>query len=178
MDKQIIEILGRDRLLDELLRARLEVAFPCIDRGIDLIAYIDDPDLGSFIARPIQMKAARDSCFGLDKKYKKISGLIIAYVWFLSCSTKSKTYAMSYAEALSIAEIMGWTKTDSWLNKDSYVNTHPGKKLLNLLEPFEMDSKKWKQNFLSESGKRLAELGGTEKELVQASRRKTSLKKK
>ncbi|MGD0516235.1 MAG: hypothetical protein ABSA26_01755 [Thermoguttaceae bacterium] len=34
------------------------------------------------------------------------------------------------------------------------------------------------EKLLSESSKRLAELGGTEKELVQVSRRKSSLKKK
>ena len=39
MDTQMIEIMGRNRLIDELLRAGLEVALPLRDRGIDLIAY-------------------------------------------------------------------------------------------------------------------------------------------
>ena len=41
MDTQTIEILGRNRLVNELLVAGLEVAIPLRDRDIDLIAYID-----------------------------------------------------------------------------------------------------------------------------------------
>ena len=59
MDTQVIEILGRNRLVDELLLAGLEVALPERDRGIDLIAYVDLVDsAASFAAVPIQMKAA------------------------------------------------------------------------------------------------------------------------
>lgn len=44
VDSQVVELLGRNRLIDELLRAGLEVAVPERDRGIDLIAYLDlDP---------------------------------------------------------------------------------------------------------------------------------------
>jgi hypothetical protein len=39
MEPQIVEILGRNRLIDELLRAGLEVATPERDRGIDLLVY-------------------------------------------------------------------------------------------------------------------------------------------
>ena len=41
VDSQVIELLGRNRLVSELLRAGLEVAIPARDRGIDLIAYLD-----------------------------------------------------------------------------------------------------------------------------------------
>ena len=39
VDSQLIEIIGRNRLINELLRGGLEVATPLRDRGIDLIAY-------------------------------------------------------------------------------------------------------------------------------------------
>lgn len=49
-----IEILGRNRLVDELLVAGLEVALPLRDRGIDLIAYVDLAAVASrFAAVPI-----------------------------------------------------------------------------------------------------------------------------
>ncbi len=82
MDAQQIELLGRTRLMSELLEADLEVAVPARDRGVDLIAYAD---LGSrvknFVAVPIQMKAFSTSGFGINKKYEKVSNLLLAYVW-------------------------------------------------------------------------------------------------
>jgi len=54
MDSQTIEILGRNRLVDELLVAGLEVATLLRDRGIDLIAYVDlAADASKFAAVPI-----------------------------------------------------------------------------------------------------------------------------
>jgi len=38
---QIVEFLGRQRLIAELIRDGLEVALPTRDRGVDLIAYAD-----------------------------------------------------------------------------------------------------------------------------------------
>jgi len=47
---QVIELLGRNRLTDELLGAVLEVAIPERDQGVDLIAYLDlDPETGPFV---------------------------------------------------------------------------------------------------------------------------------
>lgn len=40
-DSQVVELLGRNRLIEELLLAGLEVALPLRDRRIDLIAYAD-----------------------------------------------------------------------------------------------------------------------------------------
>ena len=61
MDSQTIEILGRNRLVDELLVAGLEVATLLRDRGIDLIAYVDlAADASKFAAVPISMKAASE----------------------------------------------------------------------------------------------------------------------
>ena len=66
MDTQTIEILGRNRLVDELLVAGLEVAMPLRDRDIDLIAYVDlAVDALKFAAVPIQMKAASKVRFQL-----------------------------------------------------------------------------------------------------------------
>ena len=55
-DTQKIEIIGRNRLINELLAADLEVAQPLRDRGIDLIAYLDiDDAIDRFVAFPIQL---------------------------------------------------------------------------------------------------------------------------
>lgn len=142
-ESQIVEVLGRNRLTDELLRAGLEVARPVRDRGIDLIAYADlSSSVPSFIARPVQMKAASVAGFGLDRKYEKFPNLLIAYVWRLAQPDAAVTYALSYAEAFQVAETMGYTATESW-RRGTYVNTSPGAKLQRLLDPFKMTGAKW-----------------------------------
>lgn len=41
LDTQVVELMGRHRLMNELLRDGLEVAAPVRDRGVDVIAYAD-----------------------------------------------------------------------------------------------------------------------------------------
>ncbi|MEX2121148.1 MAG: hypothetical protein WD847_16265 [Pirellulales bacterium] len=73
-DTQLIELLGRNRLIDDLLRAGLEVALPARDRGIDLIAYADlRTSVDAFVARPIQMKAASSRSFSVDVKWGRFA---------------------------------------------------------------------------------------------------------
>ncbi len=145
MDTQTIEILGRNRLVGELLAAGLEVAIPLRDRGIDLIAYVDLAAKASkFAAVPIQMKATSARAFSLDTKYAKISNLVIAYVWGLQAPEHSQCFALTYSEAVEIADTMKWTTTASWA-KGSYSTSAPSKKLCELLAPFKMSSDSWRK---------------------------------
>jgi hypothetical protein len=115
LDSQVVELLGRQRLIAELLRDGLEVAVPVRDRGVDLIAYADlSQQVARFASRPIQMKASTTSAFGVDQKYGKIVDLILAFVWNLDNTNPAATYALPYAEAVQVAAEMGWTKTASW----------------------------------------------------------------
>ena len=70
LDKQVVEVFGRNRLVEALLAEGVEVAIPARDNGIDLVAYFSSaPRSGNFVAVPIQMKAASVKSFVLDKKY-------------------------------------------------------------------------------------------------------------
>lgn len=143
MDSQTTELLGRNRLISELLRAGLEVALPARDRGVDLIAYADLlSKVSSFAAIPIQMKAASKRSFAVDKKYAKISNLVLAHVWHLDEPDQAVTYALRYPEAVAIAEAMGWTRTASWV-RGGYSTTNPSKRLCKLLEPYRMSESAW-----------------------------------
>lgn len=143
LDTQTIELLGRNRLVSELLMAGLEVGLPTRDRGVDLIAYVDlSAKVSSFVAAPIQMKAASSRSFSVDKKYAKISNLILAHVWHLGIPDQAVTFALSYSEAVVVAEAMKWTETASW-DRGGYCTTNPSKKLLTLLEPYRMTPEKW-----------------------------------
>lgn len=143
MDAQLIELVGRQRLITELLQADLEVALPMRDRGIDLIVYADLLVSG-FKAVPVQMKAASTSCFAVDQKYSKFPNLLLAYVWYLDTPEQAVTYALTYAEAVSVAEQMGYTATMSW-QSGIYTTTRPSRRLLQLLEPYRMSSDAWRR---------------------------------
>jgi hypothetical protein len=83
-DSQVVELLGRNRLVSELLSAGLEVALPMRDRGIDLIAFADlRTKVKRFIACPIQMKAASEAAFSVQRKYSRIRNLLLTYVWYV-----------------------------------------------------------------------------------------------
>jgi hypothetical protein len=143
LDSQVIELLGHNRLTDEILRSGLEVAHPARDRGVDLIAYADlETHAQTFVARPIQMKAASFQSFSIDQKYSKFPNLLIAFVWNLAAGSETVTFAMSHAEALRIGDAMGYTLTDSW-QRGSYATTNPSARLRELLEPYRMTSACW-----------------------------------
>jgi len=150
-DKQVIEILGRNRLVDELLRAGLEVALPLRDRGVDLIAYADRGDgVAAFSAKPIQMKAASCESFSIDLKYKKFSDMILAFVWSVSTG-EPRTYALTYEEAFGVAEQMGFTKTPSW-EAGRYSCSSISSGLRSLLEAHKMTPDKWWQKITGNPG--------------------------
>ena len=146
MDTQTIEILGRNRLVNELLVAGLEVAMPLRDRGIDLIAYVDlAAAVSKFAAVPIQMKAATTRAFSIDRKYSKISNLILVYVWGLRSPEHAESFALTYPEALTIAKALKWTKTISWKENGKYSTSHPSKELCELLAPYKMSPDAWRK---------------------------------
>lgn len=143
-DAQQVEILGRNRLVNELLHAGIEVAVPARDRGIDLIAYIDrDENLGVFSAVPIQMKASSLRSFSVDEKYSKFPNLLIVFMWNLAIAESPITFAMPYSEAYKIAEEMGWATTQAWRNEKRYSTNNPSGNLCAMLEPHRMTSEKW-----------------------------------
>jgi hypothetical protein len=142
-DTQVVELLGRNRLIEELLVAGLEVSLPIRDRGVDVVAYADlGEQVETFRAYPIQLKAASKRCFVVDRKYAKFANLILTYVWNLEQPRDAVTYALTYPEAACVAENVGWTKTPSW-KRGGYSTSNPSRKLVSLLEPYRMSSDRW-----------------------------------
>ena len=152
-DSQITEIKGRNWLINELLNARLEVAAPIRDHGIDLIAYKDldvDADrepshVARFAARPLQLKAATGEGFSIDKKFARFPDLLLVYVWHVDDPAHTLSYVLSYSDVFAIAEVMGWTATESWRVHGAYTTTAPSKALIDLLEPFKSSKERWWQ---------------------------------
>ena len=121
---------------------------PLRDRGIDLIAYEDTGEgVRAFSARPIQMKAASDERFNVDRKvdrkYEAFPGLIVAFVWNAGDPARMATYALTYAELIAVGDAMGYTRTPSW-EDGRYACTSISSKLRALLEAHRMTPAKWR----------------------------------
>jgi hypothetical protein len=145
-DPQLVELRGRNHLTNELLRAGIEVALPLRDRGVDLVAYLDsDLELGRFVGRPVQLKAATDAAFNVEEKYRRFPELILAYVWHLGDPHRTVVYAMSYAETLAIARAYGWDRKPSWRTHKGWSVSRPSQHLRDLLDQrYRMDPARWK----------------------------------
>jgi hypothetical protein len=144
MDAQLVEILGRQRFISELLTAGLEIALPIRDHGIDLIAYAELRDqVACFSACPIQMKAAQAESFSIARKYARFANLLIAYVWHVAEPSDTRIYALTHDESLDVAGQMGYTSTDSW-RSGLYTTNRPSRKLISLLEPYRMNDDRWR----------------------------------
>jgi hypothetical protein len=148
-DTQLTELAGRFALISQLTEDGLEVALPIRDRGVDLIAYADlDEQGGRFAACPIQLKVTIGRRFELDRKYERIANLLLVYIWDVKDAGKSRTYALTYAEALDVMRKKKFTETSSW-KKGKYSVASPGKELLELLEPYRMMARGWRPRILS-----------------------------
>ena len=146
-DTQIIELLGKVRLIKHLAEAglksedKLEIAEPVRDKGIDLIIYYYGKG-GKFLAKPVQLKAASKKSFPLNKKYSKIPGLLMVYVWGCNGEGEEAIYAMTYDEAHNILKGKSTaTNTSSWKNKGYYAATKPSEELIKSMEKYKMETK-------------------------------------
>ncbi len=95
-DKQQIELVGRAALETELIKRGFELARPHRDKGIDLLVFLDEPTK-PFSALPIQMKAYTGTTFGVQRKYERMKGLVLVYIWDIL--NKPRFFMMSYSEA-------------------------------------------------------------------------------
>lgn len=125
MDSQTVEIIGRNYLVSQLVSAGLEVARPERDRGVDLIAYVDlDEAGGGFVACTIQMKAATNASFGVDRKYEKFITLLFTHVWRAATPDRASVYSLTYPEAMGVANSMGMDR-DRLLARGRHLQHYP-----------------------------------------------------
>jgi hypothetical protein len=139
----VIEVLGRNHLIAQLVEDDVHAAIPLWDQGVDLVAYFQGA--AGLIARPIQLKVAESSRWGLDKKYADVTGLLLVYVWNVRKTNDVEIYAMTYAQALThLTANDKYTKTNSWTIKGGYSIAPVRNRLWESLQPFRMSRGKWR----------------------------------
>lgn len=129
LDSQQVEMIGRHRVIESMVRDGVEVALPLRDNGIDLIAYVNT---GICVACPIQLKAASGESFSVHRKYEKAARLMMCYAWYVH-SQSPVIFAMSQRDAYRIADAKKWTNTASWTKRGEYSTTRPSENLKLLL---------------------------------------------
>lgn len=116
LDSQVVEIIGRSRLIESILRADLEVALPQRDHGIDLIVF-DEGDTQrrtQFRAIPIQLKSSSTQQFSIARRHEQFPDLRIAHVWNVHEPNAVEIYVVTHEESVRVGDQVGWTKTNSW----------------------------------------------------------------
>jgi hypothetical protein len=141
LDSQQVEILGRAALTAALVADDLEVAIPERDEGIDLIVFTVEP----WRVRPVQMKASTGAVFSVDKKYERVEGLVMTYVWNARPGGEPEFYAMPWARAVEIAHMLGWTQTASWTTKGRYATSRPPARVREALATHRVEPGGWKR---------------------------------
>lgn len=141
MDSQTIDLLGRNRIVDELLQAGLDVALPVSPRGVDLIVYAHGED-GAFVACPVQLRASTGRKFTIDHTNEKMPNLIYAFVWGVG-TDKVATYALTHREMLRVGESTGYSLMQS-TQRALYENS-PSRSLLDELERYRMTPELWRR---------------------------------
>ena len=114
LDTQQIEQVGRAVIETRLIHAGWEVARPACDRGIDVIAYSEQP---VFQARPIQLKAFTDVGISLESKYQG-RGIYMAYIWRV-LDPEPRLFVLPYEAVLDVVppsalETVSWTRDGKW----------------------------------------------------------------
>ena len=132
---RFVETFGRLHLAENLHDAGYSCAEPLIDIGVDLIAFKD----GRY--RTLQLKAATNERFGLERKYEGRVDVMV-YV-FHARSAKPEIYAMTYAEAEAILEARGHTKSASW-EKKGY-SLRPGPEVKASLAQYLATPARWRE---------------------------------
>lgn len=156
LDAQTIALLGRDKVIEQLHRAGLEVALPRRDHGIDIIAYADKEE--TFRALPIQVKSSANFRWVVNEKYGPFAEMVIAFAMYLADERRAVVYALPHTENLAIAERLGYTsRYATWLNpkraaQGGYVwIDRPAPKLVEELERYSAGAERWRSLILRSS---------------------------
>jgi len=140
----IVEVLGRNHLIAQLIGGGVHAAAPLWDQGVDLLAYYGHA--GGLVARPLQLKVSEMSRWGVYKKYAEIQGLLMVHIWYVKKSSDVEIYAMSYAEAEGLLTASStYAKSNSWMKPMGHYDISPvPKELQKSLQPFRMTKGMWR----------------------------------
>jgi hypothetical protein len=78
-------------------------------------------------------------------RYKQFAGILFAYIWYVSESSKTCGYVLTRKQGLDIAKKQGWTRTHSWRKNEYWRVPTASAELLKLLAPYKVESSDWQK---------------------------------
>ena len=113
----------------QLLRRGIDVAYPALDNGVDLIAYRGG-DLCCSV--PIQVKTASRKLYSFNKSVFRVPGVVLVQVWHMI--TTPQCYIFDGLER--VEEALGLhANTDVWTNDGRWVSNPPGQADMERMQP-------------------------------------------
>src|ERR1700730_11601211 len=99
VQSEMLELVGRARLMDELLEDGVNVALPMGACEIDMLAYVDSRAAACrIVSVPIKVASFCSDALSSNLEAARASGLLIALVWGLSNPEHARTFAFTPAE--------------------------------------------------------------------------------
>lgn len=145
MDAATLRLIGRNRVIDDLLRAGIHVSLPIAEgSGIDLFAYSSPRGPhDAWSCAPLRVRASSGRAFGVDEGSERIPGLLHAFVWGVG-SVDERVYVLGHREARRIAEQMGFALPQTG-QIALYEHQAPIRSLMELIEPFRVTPEMWRE---------------------------------
>lgn len=165
MDAATLRLIGRNRVIDDLLRAGLQVSLPISEgTGIDLFAYSTPRSThDTWSCSPIRVRASSGRAFGVDEGAERISGLLHAFVWGVG-SADERVYVLGHRDARRIAEQMGFALPQTG-QIALYEHQAPIRSLMELIEPFRTTPEMWRDRLAGQAFAATGEMAAQEPRL-------------
>jgi hypothetical protein len=147
----MLELVGRARLMDELLEDGVNVALPMSACEIDMLAYVDSRTAaGRMVSVPIKIATCCADALSSNLEAARAPGLLIALVWGISNPEHLRTFALTPAELTVVKMIEIIERAGAARSGESPDQARTREAVLqNALEPFAMSPGKWRQKIIA-----------------------------
>jgi hypothetical protein len=151
VQSEMLELVGRARLMDELLEDGVNVALPMGACEIDMLAYVDSRTAACrIVSVPIKVASFCSDALSSNLDATRASGLLIALVWGISNPEHVRTFAFTPAEltVVKMIEMIGRANAARSAEPPDQACTRETV-LQNALEPFAMSPGKWRKKIIA-----------------------------
>ena len=147
----MLDLVGRARLMDELLEEGVNVVLPTGASEIDMLAYVDSRTAAcTIVSVPIKVTSFCSDALSSNLEAARASGILIMLVWGVSNPEHVRTFAFTPAEltVMKMIGIIGRTGA-AGSGEPADQRRTPEAVLQNALERFAMSPGKWREKIVA-----------------------------
>jgi hypothetical protein len=151
IESEMLELMRRARLMDELVEDGVNVALPTGACEIDMLAYVDSRTASrTIVSVPIKVASFCSDALSSNLEAARTSGLLIALVWGISNPELVRTFAFTPAELTVVKMIEIMERANAARSGKRHDQAcMPEAVLQNALEPFAMFPGKWRGKIIA-----------------------------